>query len=123
VLSVVRYSIMMVSKPRVAASTKPLVLAILKNGESYGYEIIQRVRDISGGRLEWSEPMLYPFLKRMERDGLLRSAWRFTETKRLRKYYRLTGKGLEELEREKAQWFLVDRIYRRMLAGASNAAE
>jgi len=114
---------MMISKPLVAASTKPLVLAILNNGESYGYEIIQHVRDISGGRLEWSEPMLYPFLKRMERDGLVRSTWRFTETKRLRKYYRLTEKGLAELEREKDQWFLVDRIYRRMLAAAPGVTE
>ncbi len=105
----------MISKSLVAASTKPIVLAILKNQESYGYEIIQRVRRISGGRLRWSEPMLYPFLQRLERDGLVRSIWRLTEKKRLRKYYRLTEKGLVEQEKEKAQWFLVDEIFRMML--------
>jgi DNA-binding PadR family transcriptional regulator len=109
----------MISKTLVAASTKPLVLAILKSGENYGYEIIQRIRRISGGRLEWSEPMLYPFLQRLERDGLVKSTWRFTEKKRFRKYYRLTEKGLREQEKEKAQWFLVDDIFRRVLEAST----
>ena len=113
----------MISKTLVAASTKPLVLAILKNGENYGYEIIQRVREISGGRLEWSEPMLYPFLQRLERDGLVKSTWKITEKKRFRKYYRLTEKGLREQEREKAQWFMVDEIFRRLLGVPLTAGE
>jgi PadR family transcriptional regulator PadR len=105
----------MIPKTLVAASTKPLVLAILRNGETYGYEIIRRVREISGGRLEWSEPMLYPFLQRLERDGLVESTWKITEKKRFRKYYRLTEKGLGEQEKEEAQWFMVDGILRRLL--------
>jgi ABC-type antimicrobial peptide transport system permease subunit len=59
----------MVAKALVAASTKPLVLSILKNGENYGYQIIQSVRRLSVGRLEWSEPLLNPLLKRMEPDA------------------------------------------------------
>ncbi|MBN2264310.1 MAG: helix-turn-helix transcriptional regulator, partial [Candidatus Aminicenantes bacterium] len=46
----------MISKALTGASTKPIILAILKRGESYGYEIIQQVRDITGGELDWSEP-------------------------------------------------------------------
>jgi DNA-binding PadR family transcriptional regulator len=111
-----------ISKPLVAASTKPLVLAILRNGENYGYEIIRRVREISGDRLEWSEPMLYPLLQRLERDGFVKSAWKFTAKKRFRKYYRLTEKGLQEQEKEKAQWFMVDEIFRKLL-DASTMAE
>jgi hypothetical protein len=49
----------MLSKELVAASTKPLVLAILAQGESYGYELIRRVRELSGDRIQWSEGMLY----------------------------------------------------------------
>jgi PadR family transcriptional regulator, regulatory protein PadR len=104
-----------ISKALVAASTKPLVLTILKNGESYGYEIIQSVRRLSGGRLEWSEPMLYPLLKRMERDGLVRSEWKMTGNKRLRRYFRLTEKGLKEQEQETAEWSLVNGILGRIL--------
>src|SRR4030042_2762216 len=100
----------MVPKALVAASTKPLVLAILRNGENYGYQIIQSVRRLSGGRLEWSEPMLYPLLKRMERDGLIKSEWKLTENKRFRRYFRLTEKGLREQKHETAQWSMVNDI-------------
>lgn len=105
----------MISKTLIAASTKPLVLAILKSGENYGYQIIQSVRQLSGGRLEWSEPMLYPLLQRMERDGLVKSRWRMTENKRLRKYYQLTDKGLQEQQKEKEQWFFISGIFSRLL--------
>jgi len=105
----------MISKTLVAASTKPLVLTILRSGENYGYQIIQSVRRISGGRLEWSEPMLYPLLQRMEKDGLLQSRWKITGKKRLRKYYRLTDKGVEEQEKEKEHWFLISRLFSRLL--------
>jgi PadR family transcriptional regulator PadR len=108
----------MISKTLVAASTKPLVLAILKSGENYGYQIIQSVRQLSGGRLEWSEPMLYPFLQRMERDGLVKSRWKTTEKKRLRKYYQLTDKGLQEQQKEKEQWFFISGIFSRLLETA-----
>jgi PadR family transcriptional regulator len=107
----------MISKTLVAASTKPLVLTILRSGENYGYQIIQSVRRISGGRLEWSEPMLYPLLQRMESDGLVKSRWKITEKNRLRKYYQLTEKGVEEQEKEQEQWFLVSGIFSRILEG------
>jgi DNA-binding PadR family transcriptional regulator len=94
----------MISKALTGASTKPIVLAILSKGESYGYEIIHQVREITGGELDWSEPMLYPFLKRLERDGLIKSQWRLSDKGPLRKYYRLTKAGLAELETEKGQW-------------------
>jgi DNA-binding PadR family transcriptional regulator len=94
----------MISKALTGASTKPIVLAILRKGESYGYEIIQQVREITGGELDWSEPMLYPFLKRLERDGLIQSQWRLSDKGPLRKYYQLTKAGLAELETEKGQW-------------------
>ncbi|MBN2408696.1 MAG: helix-turn-helix transcriptional regulator [Candidatus Aminicenantes bacterium] len=105
----------MISKTLAAASTKPLVLTILRSGENYGYQIIQSVRRISGGHLEWSEPMLYPLLQRMERDGFVKSSWKITEKKRLRKYYRLTDKGVKEQEKEKEQWFLISRLFSRLL--------
>ena len=97
----------MISKALIGASTKPIILAILKKGEGYGYEIIQQVKDMTSGELDWSEPMLYPFLKRLERDGLVRSQWRLSDKGPLRKYYRLTKLGLAELEREKSQWLTI----------------
>lgn len=106
----------MFSKALIAASTKPLVLAILRSGENYGYQIIQSVRQLAGGRLEWSEPMLYPLLKRMERDGLLRSEWKLNENKRLRRYFRLTEKGLREQEQEAAAWSTINDVFVKVTA-------
>ena len=97
----------MISKALTGASTKPIILAILKRSESYGYEIIQQVKEMTSGTLDWSEPMLYPFLKRLEKDGLVKSQWRISAKGPLRKYYRLTKLGLAELERERDQWMTV----------------
>ena len=56
-------------KDLVAASAAPLVLGILARGESYGYAILARVRELSGGQLEWKDGMLYPVLHRLEQHG------------------------------------------------------
>ena len=98
----------MLSKTLVAASTKPVILSILVWGEDYGYQIIQRVKKISGGTLEWSDNMLYPVLHRMEEDGFLVSRWKLSDEGRLRKYYKLTEKGRRELESDRRQWMSVN---------------
>jgi DNA-binding PadR family transcriptional regulator len=97
----------MISKALVAASTKPMILSILVSGENYGYQIIQKVKELSGGKLEWSDGMLYPVLHRLEKDGFIRSKWKISDGGRLRKYYNLTDKGREELEMERRQWLSV----------------
>ncbi len=94
----------MVGKELVAASAKPIILSILIRGEDYGYQIIQRVKYLSGGELEWSDKMLYPVLHRMEKEGLLLSRWRISEEGRMRRYYAITDKGRTELDGERRQW-------------------
>jgi len=103
----VRYK--MVSKNLVAASTKPIILSILISGEGYGYQIIQQVKEISRGTLEWSDNMLYPVLRRMEKGGLLVSRWKISEAGRLRRYYKITEQGRAELDLERRQWMNVHR--------------
>jgi PadR family transcriptional regulator PadR len=97
----------MIAKELVAASTRPLVLAILTAGESYGYELIQRVKELSGGKIEWSEGMLYPFLHWMEDEGLIESEWKEAENGRRRKYYRLSRKGNQALKTDREHWLAV----------------
>jgi len=99
----------MISKALVAASTKPLLLSILCYGESYGYQIIQRVKEITDGKLEWSDGMLYPVLHRLEKDGLVISQWKLSENGRMRKYYQITLEGKQGLETEKKQWLSVHK--------------
>ena len=104
---------MTVNKDLVAASSTPLVLAILAEGDSYGYAILQRVRELSGGELEWTDGMLYPVLHRLEKAGLVESRWEKAETGRKRKYYRLTNAGREQLAEERRQWRTVDEALRK----------
>lgn len=92
------------SKELVAASSKPIVLAILARGENYGYAIIQEVRERSQGRLEWTEGMLYPVLHRLEEQKLIRARWVVGESGRKRKYYRLSPQGTRALESEREDW-------------------
>jgi len=97
----------MLAKDLVAASSKPLVLSILAEGESYGYQIIQKMRELSGGYIEWSDGMLYPVLHRLEREGVIHSEWKEADTGRERKYYFLTSKGGKTLQAERQQWLKV----------------
>ena len=99
---------MSIGKDLVAASATPLVLAILSEGESYGYAIIKRVDELSGGRLQWTDGMLYPVLHRLERNGLVKASWGRADSGRRRKYYRLTDQGSEELANQKQQWQVVN---------------
>jgi PadR family transcriptional regulator len=94
-------------KELVAASSRPLVLSILTGGESYGYEILQQVIGLSGGRVEWSDGMLYPVLHRLEREGLITSRWETAESGRRRKYYRLTSHGKKQLAQDRSSWLAV----------------
>ena len=101
------HSSAMPNKDLVAASARPLVLSILAEGENYGYAIIRRVRELSGGSLQWTDGMLYPVLHRMEREGLIRSTWRIPESGRRRKYYSLNEGGRRALQVERNNWMSV----------------
>ena len=103
---------MEISKDLIAASSTPIVLAILAEGDSYGYAILQRVRELSGGRMEWTDGMLYPVLHRLERHGHIEARWEVAESGRRRKYYRITSQGRTQLAEERRQWLAVDATLR-----------
>ena len=95
---------MKVAKDLVAASATPMVLGILAEGESYGYAILRRINELSGGELDWTEGLLYPLLHRLERLGHVESNWQSVTGERRRKYYRITGRGRDELAEQRRQW-------------------
>ncbi len=85
----------MISKTLSAASLKPFILSILAEEESYGYEIIQKVHQLTNGEIKWAAGTLYPLLHTLEHKGLLIS-YEGAATEGpgpKRKYYRLTEKG------------------------------
>ncbi|HEY4312528.1 MAG TPA: helix-turn-helix transcriptional regulator [Pirellulales bacterium] len=98
---------MAISKDLVAASARPILLAILERGENYGYAVIQEVRRLSGGQLQWSDGMLYPVLHRLEKEELITATWKTSDEGRRRKYYKLNRQGTKALCAERAQWYAV----------------
>jgi PadR family transcriptional regulator PadR len=105
------------SKELVAASATPLILSILNRGESYGYAIIQELRDLSDSHIQWTDGMLYPVLRRLEKQGLVRSAWRVGDTGKRRRYYRIRKLGKVKLEEQKREWTLTNRVLTKLWAG------
>lgn len=103
---------MELGKDLVAASATPLVLAIVAEGDSYGYAILKRVAELSGGHLQWTDGMLYPVLHRLERQGLVAAKWGTAENGRRRRYYRITKSGHAELASQRQQWQVVDDTLR-----------
>ncbi len=95
-----------ISKDLVAASATPLILSILAEGESYGYAIIKHVHELSGGKMMWTDGMLYPILHRLEKQGLIKSQMRTSEAGRKRKYYYIKQSGAKAVKHYQSQWLL-----------------
>jgi DNA-binding PadR family transcriptional regulator len=97
------------------------VLAILAEGESYGYAILKRVRALSGGELEWSDGMLYPLLHRLQRLGYVTTEWRTPREGRRRRYYAITDEGRGALADQQQQWVAVTRVLSDVWPGSGGA--
>ncbi|WP_017599598.1 PadR family transcriptional regulator [Nocardiopsis lucentensis] len=111
---------MHIDKDLVAASATPLVLGILAEGESYGYAIVKRVNELSGGQMQWTDGMLYPLLHRLERNGYVRASWGKSDAGRRRKHYAITEAGLETLAERQKQWSVVADALRQVWQAASH---
>lgn len=108
----------MLDKELVAATSASITLSILSEADSYGYEIIQRVSELTNGELEWTEAMLYPVLHRLESRALVESYWQPSNTGRKRKYYSITSAGRAELKDKKRQWSVVADVLAKLWNGA-----
>ena len=102
---------MKLDKELVAASSVPLVLSILAEGDNYGYAIIQRVKELSGGKIEWTDGMLYPVLHWLEDQRLVCSRWTKSDAGRKRKYYSPQSDGRRALRQQKQQWALITSTF------------
>ncbi len=91
------------------------VLAAIRCEDSYGYKI---VKDVSA-YIEISESTLYPILKRLETNDCL-AVYSVEHNGRLRKYYKITDKGLEQIQRFLEEWKTVMEAYNFIAGGATN---
>ena len=80
-----------------------VVLEILSGGQMYGYELSEAIEQRSAEVLTLGKGTLYPLLYNLEAKKLVRGRWEQAESGRKRRYYSITGKGKEELAKQKAQ--------------------
>jgi DNA-binding PadR family transcriptional regulator len=102
-------------KELVGASTALLVLGILAKEANYGYQVVKCVNQEAENLFEWQEGTIYPVLHKLELDKLLRTQWQQADSGRKRKYYYITQKGREALEKRAEQWSAFNSLVNRIV--------
>jgi DNA-binding PadR family transcriptional regulator len=95
-----------------------LLLAVLDDAPGHGYEVGKRLVQRSGGELGVPEGSLYPALHRLERAGLVKSAWSTGDGRR-RRVYRLTSSGRRAMQDSRREWRAFATAVDRVLGSAS----
>jgi len=83
---------------------EPIILEVIADGATYGYEIARAIEQTSGGQLLAQEGTLYPALHRLEKRGLLEAEWSTSPEGRQRKHYQLTALGRKERLALRKEW-------------------
>lgn len=96
-------------------STEMVLLSLLAQKDMYGYEIAERIEQLSEGYLRYKEGTLYPALKRLEMQGWVETYWQQSSEGPRRKYYRLTKAGHNALADQKREWTVFQKIMNRMV--------
>ena len=112
---------MKIDKSLVSGSTTLLVLSLLSREEMYGYQMITELARRSDHTFELKEGTLYPILHALEAERLVIVREKEAETGRVRKYYRITKKGMKALEEKKEEWRLFTKKVNDMVCGTSPA--
>jgi transcriptional regulator len=92
-----------------------LILKTLALGPQHGWGISLRLQQISEDVLRVNQGSLYPALHRLEDQGWIASEWGTSDNNREAKFYRLTKRGLRQLELETAQWERMSAAVARVL--------
>lgn len=110
-----------IPKELMGASSIPLILSILQEGDTYGYEIMKKLKELSLGRIVWKEGSLYPVLKKMETLKYIKSYWDVKHFDRPRKYYKIMATGDEALIDSKEDWALMQNIFNTLWTARTNS--
>jgi DNA-binding PadR family transcriptional regulator len=114
-------TIMALSPELLKGTVEPLLLRLLQEQPRYGYELIKVVNERSNRALEWKEGTIYPWLHRLEGEGLITSEWVGPADGRQRKYYRITAKGERRLAQAAGEWATFSAAVNVLLFGPTPA--
>lgn len=108
---------MAISTDILRGHTETIILNILRNNDSYGYEITKKILEVSNGEVELTEATIYIAFRRMENDGLIASYWGDGIGGARRRYYTITEKGLLLYEEKSSEWKNINKILNILIGG------
>ena len=88
----------------IKGSSNSLLLCLIEQQPTYGYQIVKELEARSQGYFKFKEGTLYPALYRLEKSGFITGKWQMLPNGRQRRYYHITDKGRSKLAVEKVQW-------------------
>ncbi len=97
--------------------TETIILRILGEGDSYGYEIAKKIIDGGEGVIDVKDATIYTAFRRMEDEGLLATYWGEGIGGARRRYYAITQKGRERYKEKLEEWRTVNRILDNLITG------
>jgi PadR family transcriptional regulator PadR len=106
-----------ISTDLIRCHTGTIILNVLRQGDSYGYEIYKKIIELSGNQYELKEATLYTAFRRLEHDGYILSYWGDETQGGRRKYYRITDEGREFYEQNKKAWGFAKGILDKLIKG------
>lgn len=109
-----------ISTDLIRGNTDTIILNILRQGDSYGYEIYKKIIDLSNHQYELKEATLYTAFRRLEHEGCILSYWGDETQGGRRKYYRMTDLGQERYEQNKNDWNFAKDILDKLIKGGIN---
>ncbi|MBZ2174257.1 PadR family transcriptional regulator [Schnuerera sp. xch1] len=106
-----------ISTDLIRGNTDTIILNILRQGDSYGYEIYKKIIKLSNDKYELKEATLYTAFRRLQNEGCIVSYWGDETQGGRRKYYRITDEGMERYEQNKEDWNFAKKVLERLIKG------
>lgn len=107
----------LISKDIIRGHTTTIVLNILNQGDSYGYEIAKTVKELSNDSYELNEATLYTVFRRLEKNGDIASYWGDESQGGRRKYYQITTQGQATLAENIKAWEFAKKVIDDLILG------
>ena len=106
-----------ISTDLIRGNTVTIILNILRQGDSYGYEIYKTILNLSNQQYELKEATLYTAFRRLEKEGAITSYWGDETQGGRRKYYRITDEGENQYEQNRKDWHFAKDILDQLMKG------
>lgn len=113
---------MTIGKSLIMGSTTMLILKLLEEGDMYGYQMIEELRQKSKNVFELKAGTLYPLLHTLEQKEMVTSYEKTADNSKVRKYYSITEKGRRHLQEKKEEWKVYTSAINDALGGVTFAS-